>query len=124
MKRCLSVLRLAAMLALSAFALQAQTLSHMIRDTGLTPEDFTMMDEAASGLYTADRPQTGSEASWSNPDSMSHGTVRLEAMREHLAGRCARPRHFRAWVVFDCPLPRMPPWCQWSRPLSRHRLLR
>lgn len=85
MKRCLSVLRLAAMLALSAFALQAQTLSHMIRDTGLTPEDFTMMDEAASGLYTAARPRVGGEASWSNPDSMSHGTVRLETMREGCA---------------------------------------
>ncbi|MFV0512385.1 MAG: hypothetical protein ACK5MY_01935 [Jhaorihella sp.] len=85
MKPSLSVLPLVAMLALAASAGKAQTLSHMIRDTGLSPQDFTMMDAAAAGLYTAARPRVGGEAAWSNPESMSHGTVRLEAMQ----GGCA-----------------------------------
>jgi hypothetical protein len=70
-------------------AAQAQTISRIIANTGLSPEDFTIMSEAARGLYDVPSPQVGRQKSWSNPDSKSHGTVVLEAMK----GGCAEIRH-------------------------------
>jgi hypothetical protein len=63
----------------------AQTLSRMIADTGLTPDDFTILSDTARRLYDMPNPQPGPAVSWTNPESGSQGTVRLAAMRDGCA---------------------------------------
>ncbi|MEX0287131.1 MAG: hypothetical protein AB3N23_21205 [Paracoccaceae bacterium] len=89
MRRFLVVLTLFAMAALHAPA-EAQTISKIVRKTGLSPEDFNIMGEKAASLYDTANPQPGRIISWTNPDSGSHGRVRLAAMRKN----CAFLQHF------------------------------
>lgn len=80
---------LAATIALAATGVQSQTLSKMIADTGMSPDDFTMMEAAARGLYAERAPRAGASADWSNPDSGTHGHVVLSAVD----GDCVTIRH-------------------------------
>lgn len=67
----------------------AKPLSRIIAETGLSPEDFSMMSEASSQLVVNGQPVVGRRVSWSNPDSGSKGSVRLQAMR----GECGYVQH-------------------------------
>lgn len=82
MKRFVASLMIGLLLAGGA---GAQTISRIISNTGLSPEDFSLMNQAAQSLYDVPAPRVGSEASWKNPDTQSHGTVRLTRMQQSCA---------------------------------------
>ncbi|MCA0869517.1 hypothetical protein LCL97_01645 [Seohaeicola saemankumensis] len=63
----------------------AQTLSRILSNTGLSPEDFSLMGEAGRQLYDVASPRVGGEQSWSNPESGSYGVARLAAMQQGCA---------------------------------------
>ncbi|TMV07659.1 hypothetical protein FGK63_09325 [Ruegeria sediminis] len=69
---------------------QAKPLSRMVAELGLSPADFEMQNAAAASLFAKGRPLVGQEASWSNPDTGSKGTVRVREMQED----CAHLQHF------------------------------
>jgi len=81
---------LLAILVIGASDLAAKPLSRIIRDIGLTPGDFAMLTASGEALYATASPRPGKVVSWSNPDSKSHGTAKLAAMR----GNCAFVQHF------------------------------
>lgn len=90
MKRILSVVLMACLLIGATTPVSAKPLARIIRDIGLTPDDFTMMGAAADSLYATASPRPGKVVSWSNADSNSHGRVKLAAMRDG----CAYLQHF------------------------------
>ena len=90
MKNAILVAALFAIAAVAGAPAQAKPLSKIIADTGLTPEDFSILDAKAQTLYDTPSPKPGKKVSWSNPESKSHGTVRLAAMRDN----CAYIQHF------------------------------
>jgi hypothetical protein len=90
MKNLISFMLLAGALVIGASMLSAKPLSRIIRDIGLTPDDFTMMSSSAETLYATASPRPGKVVSWINPDSKSHGTAKLAAMRDN----CAFVQHF------------------------------
>ncbi|MFT7593786.1 MAG: hypothetical protein ACI8R4_001102 [Paracoccaceae bacterium] len=72
-------------LGLGASALTAKPLSKIIREIGLTPDDYAMLSASGQSLYDTSSPRPGKVVSWTNPDSASHGTARLAAMRDNCA---------------------------------------
>jgi len=90
MKRFLTIMLLLAALVAGSPEVSAKPLSRIIRDIGLTQADFDMMGDKAEALYTTSSPKPGKVVSWTNPDSKSHGTVKLAAMRDN----CAYIQHF------------------------------
>lgn len=80
----------ASVLALSLTAsVSAKSLSRMVAETGLSPEDFNILTETARPLYETASPRAGATASWDNPDSGNRGVVRLDS----LSGGCAVLTH-------------------------------
>jgi len=73
---------LAAALSVSAAIVDAQSMSKMIRDTGLTQEDFNLMTQTGAALYETGAPQVGPVRTWSNPDTGARGDVRLDAAKD------------------------------------------
>lgn len=63
----------------------AKPLSRIIREIGLTPEDFRFLDAATSKLVDDNVPSPGEQASWHNPETNSKGTVRVRGVQ----GNCA-----------------------------------
>lgn len=63
----------------------AQTISRIIADTGLSPDDFSLMSEAGRQLYDVAAPRVGREKTWSNPDTGSHGVAHLAALQQGCA---------------------------------------
>jgi hypothetical protein len=94
MKRIFSVMVLAGVMAaeltIGAGGLAAKPLGKIIREIGLTPDDFAMLTAAGDSLYMTASPRPGKVVSWSNPESKSHGTAKLAAMRDN----CAFVQHF------------------------------
>lgn len=90
MKRILPVIVLLATIVFGATEPEAKPLARIIRDIGLTPDDFTMFRAAENSLYATASPRPGKVVSWSNPESSSHGTVKLAALRKN----CAYLKHF------------------------------
>ncbi len=90
MKRFLTVILLLGALVAGSPDVSAKPLSRIIRDIGLTQADFDIMGAKAETLYATPSPKPGKVVSWTNPDSMSHGTVKLAAMRDN----CAYLQHF------------------------------
>lgn len=68
----------------------AKPLSRILRDSGLSPEDFDIMLATARSLYDTPIPQPGKSVSWSNPESGAHGLVKLASVRKN----CAYIQHF------------------------------
>lgn len=89
MKRLFPVMLLLAVFVFGAAELSAKPLSKIIGDIGLTPDDYTMLSASGKSLYATASPRPGQVVSWSNPDSKSHGTATLSAMR----GNCAYVQH-------------------------------
>ncbi len=90
MKKIITIMLLAVALTGAGAGIRAQSLSRIIARTGLTPDDFAMMNAVARGLYDTSAPRPGKTVTWSNADSGSHGTVKLAAMRKN----CAYLQHF------------------------------
>ncbi len=90
MRRIFSVMVLAGVMAMGGGGLVAKPLGKIIREIGLTPDDFAMLSAAGESLYMTWTPRPGKVVSWSNPTSKSHGTAKLAAMRDN----CAYVQHF------------------------------
>lgn len=90
MTRTLGLALLLAVALTAGSQIHAKSLSKIVASAGLTSEDFDLLNATARTLYEAASPPVGRIVSWSNPDSGSHGTVRLAAMR----GNCAYLQHF------------------------------
>ena len=90
MKRIIPIFVMLMALGLGAAAVSAKPLSKIISDVGLTPDDFSMLSAAGESLYATASPRPGKVVSWSNPESKSHGTAKLAAMRDG----CAFVQHF------------------------------
>jgi len=88
MTRTVLSIALAACLALTALPASAQ-FSKLLRDTGLSQEDFNIMGQSAQTLYVGKTPRVGAESVWQNPDTGSHGTSEIEKV----AGNCVILRH-------------------------------
>jgi len=85
MKQLTTTLFVIVALGLGASALSAKPLSKIIREIGLTPDDYTLLSASGQSLYDTSSPRAGKVVSWTNPDSKSHGTARLAALRDNCA---------------------------------------
>lgn len=74
---------------LSCTSSSAKSLAKIMSDSGLSPEDFTIMTEQAATLYSTGSPRKGATTDWKNDASLSYGTVELVAMQQN----CALLRH-------------------------------
>ncbi|SFU19866.1 hypothetical protein [Sedimentitalea nanhaiensis] len=68
---------------------EAQNLSKILAQSGLSPVDFDLMAAAEAALLGQNGPGKGQEKSWSNPKSESRGTVQAIAVQ----GNCAELLH-------------------------------
>ncbi len=68
----------------------AKPLGKILRQSGLSPADFDLLAAAEKSLYETSSPRVGRKVSWTNPETQSHGTVRLAAIRKN----CAYIQHF------------------------------
>lgn len=89
MKHLLIPMLAMAVLLVSPVGAIAQPLSKILASSGLTPQDFEMMDAAEQSLYANAAPKQGHKAGWTNPASGAAGDVRLEAVE----GKCVRVHH-------------------------------
>ncbi|MEX0351485.1 MAG: hypothetical protein AB3N15_18830 [Paracoccaceae bacterium] len=62
---------------------QAKPLSRIISESGLSPEDFQLMQQAMGKLVVNGVPQVGKTVAWENPATKSRGSVTLNEMREN-----------------------------------------
>ncbi len=70
-------------------AAQAKPLSRIIAESGLSPDDFTLLTAAADGLFQGSTPQVGSEATWASTETDAKGTVTVRDVR----GNCVHLQH-------------------------------
>ena len=89
MKQLVAAFFLGAAVAVSPMAATAQSISRILSNSGLSPEDFNLMGAAGRSLYDTAQPRVGQTAAWENPATKSHGTVELS----HWANNCAGLRH-------------------------------
>lgn len=84
-------LTIAAVAALGVFAspAPAKSISRMVRDVGLTPQDWRIMRDAAQSLYVGTTPRQGAEIKWSNVETGASGTSSITEIR----GKCVLLRH-------------------------------
>ncbi|MDU9005065.1 hypothetical protein [Sedimentitalea todarodis] len=68
----------------------AKPLSMILADSGLSPQDFDLLSATEKQLYTPTVKPTGTELSWSNPETGARGEVKLAAVR----GDCVFVEHF------------------------------
>ncbi len=90
MKHLISIVFLSAALAVGAHGVQAKSLSRIISEIGLTPDDYKVMQNTVDQLFVNGVPNVGRQLSWNNPDSGSKGTVKLRAQQ----GNCVYLQHF------------------------------
>ena len=90
MKYLISIVFLSAILGVGAQSVQAKPLSRIIREIGLTPDDYEVMQTTVDQLFANGVPSVGRQLSWNNPDSGSKGTVKLRARRDS----CVYLQHF------------------------------
>ncbi len=81
---------LALTLALIAGAsVHAKPLSRIIAEMGLSPADFEVVSATANSLLSSGAPSAGKEKAWSNADTGSKGTVRIQSVQ----GNCVQLQH-------------------------------
>lgn len=90
MKQLISVVFLSALLATGTQVVQAKPLSRIIREIGLTPDDYKVMQATVDQLFANGVPAVGRQLSWNNPETASKGTVKLRARQ----GSCVYLQHF------------------------------
>ncbi|MEM7319009.1 MAG: hypothetical protein AAF408_08295 [Pseudomonadota bacterium] len=66
-----------------------KSLSRIIAETGLSPEDYNVMRDASDELFTGNGPSPGRSVSWANKTSGTQGTSRIGAV----SGNCAEVQH-------------------------------
>lgn len=89
--RYVLTLLLALMISVSLTpAVTGKPLGKILRQSGLSPEDFDLLGAAEMSLLQNGAPSAGKKASWSNPETKSHGIVRVAAIREN----CVFFQHF------------------------------
>ncbi|MGI9368601.1 MAG: hypothetical protein ACR2O2_07155 [Ruegeria sp.] len=74
----------------SASGAQAKSISRIIAEMGLSPEDFQVVSDASDALLKSGTPSVGKERAWSNESTGSKGTVRIRDVRQN----CAHLQHF------------------------------
>ena len=87
----MKILLSAALLALPLTepgAAQARSLGKILYDSGLSPDDISVMETAAQQLFEP-MGRTGDARRWSNPESRSNGAVTLG----RIDGNCAELVH-------------------------------
>ncbi len=67
----------------------AKPLSRIIAEMGLSPADFEVANKASRSLLTDGTPSVGKEIGWSNGETGSKGTIRIDAVE----GNCVRLQH-------------------------------
>jgi hypothetical protein len=82
MRKGVLIAMLVGVLGVSGAAVSATPLSKMMKDSGLTPQDFELLGAAESTLYDNKTPAVGASQSWKNPDSLSFGTVKVEKVEQ------------------------------------------
>ena len=90
MRRFVTFTLLALAVGLGGVPAPAKPLARILQKSGLSPADFAFLGAAERSLYETATPRPGRVVSWTNPETRSHGTVRLAALR----GNCAYLRHF------------------------------
>ena len=63
----------------------AQSLSKIIASTGLSPQDFKLLQAAESQVYETGTPTPGRTADWENKETGSKGTAELMAFKNNCA---------------------------------------
>lgn len=89
MKHFVAVTVLLALVGFAVPSVSAKPLARILKETGLSPEDFDLLQASARSLYDTPSPQLGKTVSWTNDTSGSHGTARLASVR----GNCVYIQH-------------------------------
>ena len=82
---------LAIFLTASTVHAQMSTFSPTI--IGLPSGDFELMMGAEAPFYAAEAPETGTTASWENPENGDHGTAKLVEVFEWQGLPCRKIQH-------------------------------
>jgi len=82
-----------ALVLLLALPAAAQLGSFTKSGLELTPEDWQMIESAASKLYQTDTPQVGSVETWSNAQSGNSGTIELSKTGSYQGMPCRTLEH-------------------------------
>jgi surface antigen len=90
MKAWISSTLLAVAMLGSAPIAQAQTISRIIADMGLSPADFEILSATSAAMLADGTPRVGEESTWVNDDTGSKGTVRVRDVRDN----CVHLQHF------------------------------
>lgn len=72
-----------------ACAAEAQPLSRIIARMGLSPADFAVVDATVNSLLNSGTVSVGQMRSWTNEQTGSSGTVRVNGVRDN----CVRLQH-------------------------------
>ena len=67
----------------------AKPISKILSESGLSPEDFTIMSEQAATLYTKVTPRKGATTQWKNDATKSYGLTELASVEAN----CVYLRH-------------------------------
>lgn len=70
-------------------AVHAKPLSRIIAEMGLSPADFEVVNATANSLLSSGAPSTGQERAWTNAETGSKGTVRVQGVQ----GNCVQLQH-------------------------------
>ncbi|MEM1004644.1 MAG: hypothetical protein AAGB28_00025 [Pseudomonadota bacterium] len=90
MKARISLLLAGICIAGSVGMASAKPLSRIIAEMGLSPADFEVVSATSQELLASGTPSAGQERSWSNSETGSKGTIRINDVE----GNCVRLQHF------------------------------
>ncbi len=89
MKRLMCGVALVLACGIAGSGVAAKSLGRIASDTGLSPEDFTILEQTGATLYQGATPQKGAKANWSNAKSGSTGVAEIT----EVSGNCVRLAH-------------------------------
>jgi len=69
---------------------QAQSISRIIADMGLSPADFEVLNATSAAMLASGSPRVGEESTWVNDATGSRGTIRIRDVRDN----CVHLQHF------------------------------
>ncbi len=67
----------------------AKPIAKILSESGLSPEDFTIMTEQSATLYSTGTPRKGATTQWQNDDTRSYGIAELVSVQAN----CVYLRH-------------------------------
>ncbi|WP_170517775.1 hypothetical protein [Ruegeria atlantica] len=74
----------------TSLGVQAQTISRIIADMGLSPADFEILSATSDAMLAGGVPRVGAESNWVNDETGSKGTIRVRDVRDN----CVHLQHF------------------------------